>query len=443
MTTEKFNQVIKAIIQAGGSPHLVGGAVRDRFMNMESKDLDVEVFRLTVEQLIEVLSSVGKPNIDDRKFGVIRLNCGLDEAVEFSLPRKDNATGERAFGGVFPDLSVEEASRRRDFTFNAMSQDLVTGKIVDPFGGERDLKAGIIQVCDLLTFCEDAIRGPRGFRFAGQIDGEASQETKTAIWAMNRAIAALPTEAWWSEWEKWADRSIRPSKGLKFLVDTGMINIFPEIKALIGCPQDPVWHPEGDVFTHTGFALDAIAGRGVVPVLAALCHDFGKPSCTSPHPDTGRWVSPGHAEAGKEPTRSFLARIGAPKMIIKQVIELVCEHMTHLGSGNIGKRQARRLLVRLKHASVDDLLRVIEADNNARPPLNPGMPERANTLQGICKEVEDEVTPFVLGRHLIASGMSPGPRFGPILKAAFEAQIEGAFSNDVEGICWLRKTNLI
>jgi tRNA nucleotidyltransferase (CCA-adding enzyme) len=427
----------------GGRPFLAGGAVRDQFFNIKPKDLDVEVFHLTVEQLIAALSKVGKPNVDDRKFGVIRLDCGLAEAVEFALPRKDNAGGERGFGDVFPDLPVAIAVRRRDFGFNAMLQNLVTGEIVDPLNGLADLKAGIIRHCDDILFGQDPLRGIRGFRFAGLIDGEAAPETIRVIRALVPEIKKLTGSAIWSEFEKWTARSIRPSKGLKFLIDTGLIEMFPEIEALIGKLQDPVWHPEGDAFTHTCHVVDETAGKGVIAVLAALCHDFGKATTTHRSPDSDRWISPGHATAGEAPTRSFLARIGAPKRIVEQVVEIVREHMTHIGGGEMNKKRARRLLVRLAHASLDDLFAVIEADHSGRPPLAKGLPSQAQELKTLCTEVENEINPFVMGRHLMAEGLKPGVHFGPILEKAFEAQINGEFSNADEGVNWLKKSNLI
>ncbi len=426
---EKLDKAISEIIKKGGRPHLIGGAVRDHLLGVESKDLDIEIFGLTADELIKALEHVGKPNIDDRKFGVIRLDCELDEAVEFSLPRKDNI-GDRGFGGIFPNLSNREASLRRDFTFNAISRNLATGKLVDPLNGLVDLKSRTIRHCDTRFFSEDPLRAIRGFRFAGLLDAVVAPETAPIIRELVPAVKKLTGDAMWSEFEKWASRSIEPSMGLRFMVDTGLIEAFPEIEALIGCRQDDKWHPEGDVFEHTCHVVDAAAGHGVVVVLAALCHDFGKPQTTVKN-EVGRWISPNHSQAGEAPTRSFLARIGAPKKVTEQVVALVLDHMVHIGNGEVSKRQARRLLVRLGDTSPSDLFKVIEADHSGRPPLPDGLPDRARELSALCDEVANEVKPIVLGRHLIDLGIPPGPHFGPILKQAFEAQLDGVF-NDLE-----------
>ncbi len=433
----KFNEALNAIVEAGGRPHLIGGSVRDLIVGVESKDLDIEVFGLTADQIIEALVGVGKPNIDDRKFGVIRLDCGLAEAVEFALPRKDNI-GDRGFGGVFPNLTDFEAAFRRDFTFNAISWDLLEGVIIDPLNGRADLDNRIIRHCDARFFSQDPLRAIRGFRFAGLLNATVAPETAPIIRELVPAVKELTGDAMWSEFEKWAARSIKPSMGLRFMVDTGLIEVFPEIEALVGCPQDPEWHPEGDVFRHTCHVVDAAAGQGVVVVLAALCHDFGKPETTIKNP-VDRWVSPGHATVGETAVRSFLQRIGAPKGVTEQVVELVREHMVHVGQAwAISKRQARRLLVRLENTSVSDLFKVIEADHNGRPPLPGGLPGRARELSALCDKMGNEVKPIIMGRHLVKMGITPGPHFGPILKRVFEAQLDGEFDTLEDGVTLLK-----
>ncbi len=437
---KKFRKAIDEITKKGGRPYMIGGAVRDDLLHIKSKDLDIEVFGITADELIEALCRIGKPNIDDRKFGIIRLDCGLDEAVEFALPRKDNV-GERGFGGVFPNLSNWEAALRRDFTFNAISRNLLTDEIVDPLNGLVDLKSQIIRHCDTRFFSEDPLRAIRGFRFAGLLNATVAPETAPIIEALIPDVKKLTGNAMWSEFEKWASRSIKPSMGLRFMVDTGLIEAFPEIEALIGCLQDPEWHPEGDAFQHTCHVVDAAAGQGAVVVLAALCHDFGKPQATVKN-EVDRWISPNHAQVGETPTRSFLSRIGAPKKVADQVAALVLDHMVHIGNREVTKRQARRLLVRLGDTSPSDLFKVIEADHNGRPPLSGGLPVRACELSILCDEVASEVKPIVMGRHLIDLGITPGPHFGPILKRVFEAQLDGAFNNLENGLDFLSELEI-
>ncbi len=437
---KKFRKAIDEITKKGGRPYMVGGVVRDDLLGIKSKNLDIEVFGITADELIEALCRVGKPNIDDRKFGVIRLDCGLDEAVEFALPRKDNI-GERGFGGVFPNLPVWQAALRRDFTFNSMSRNIMTGNLIDTLGGQDDLEAGIIRHCDARFFSQDPLRAIRGFRFAGLLNATIAPETAPIIEALIPDIKKLTGDAMWSEFEKWANRSISPSMGLRFMVDTGLIQVFPEIEALIGCPQDPKWHPEGDVFQHTCHVIDAAASQGVIVVLAALCHDFGKPETTVKN-EEGHWVSPKHATAGEGPTRRFLSRIGAPKKVTEHVVALVKDHMVHVGGGEITKRQARRLLIRLGDTSPSDLFKVIEADNNGRPPLIPGFPPRAHQLSILCDEVANEIKPIILGRHLISLGITPGPHFGPILKRVFEAQLDGEFDDLENGLDFLSELEI-
>ena len=128
-----------------------------------------------------------------------------------------------------------------------------------------------------------------------------------------------------------------------------------------------------------------------------------------------------------------MADIGAPNAVTEAVVEIVKEHMVTVGPST--KRKARRLLSRLKHASVEDLFKVIEADQNGRPPLpQNGLSESGHLLKQFCLEVEGEIKPIVMGRHLIQLGMEPGPEFGPILKEAYEAQLDGKFTTLDEGL---------
>jgi tRNA nucleotidyltransferase (CCA-adding enzyme) len=260
----------------------------------------------------------------------------------------------------------------------------------------------------------------------------------------------------WGEWEKWAVKSVRPSRGLQVLEETGWLAHFPEVAALRGTPQDPEWHPEGDVFTHTAHCLDALAGLPVWRdgeaarrerlMFAVLAHDFGKPATTVLADKKGRmrWTSPGHEPAGGDPAVAFLRRVGAPLRLDAPVRALVVNHLVHFsGQEGFSASAVRRLARRLEPATIEELAAVMRADADGRPPLAAtDVHRRIDALIARAKALELEriaPRPILLGRHLIELGMKPGPGMKPILDAAFEAQLDGVFANESDAIAWVEK----
>lgn len=258
----------------------------------------------------------------------------------------------------------------------------------------------------------------------------------------------------WDEWRAWA-LAPRPSELLRKWHDTDHLRSFPELVALPGIPQDPRWHPEGDVWIHTLHVCDCAATIGdreeleeydrVVLLLAALCHDFGKPSTTVF--DQGRWKAPGHAQAGVPLAEQFLRRLEAPEIMISAVLPLVAEHLAH-AQPQLSHSALRRLLIRLRPATLPQLIRLIEADLSGRPPLPAGLsPElrlfadrAADVLQqGMCEAEPLGPQPLLLGRHLIALGYQPAVWFRQVLQACFEAQVQGAFVDEAGGVAYLQR----
>ena len=265
----------------------------------------------------------------------------------------------------------------------------------------------------------------------------------------------LPVERVWAEWEKWATKSVRPSRGLQVLEETGWLSHFPEVAALRGTPQEPEWHPEGDALTHTGHCLDALARLGEwlsapaarrrMLTFGVLAHDFGKPSTTERAERRGtlRWVSPGHEAAGGPLSDSFLRRIGAPLDLDPPVRALVVNHLAHHHGGqDFTDSQVRRLARKLSPATIDDLALVMTSDAMGRPPLPfDDILARIGLLKARAGALALEASaprPIVQGRHLVALGRRPGPDFKPLLDKAFEAQLDGAFSDEAGGIAWIR-----
>lgn len=444
-----------------GRPRLVGGGVRDWLLGQASKDFDVEVAGASFDALHRALSPFGATDVVGRSFGVIKVRSAATGAeYDFSLPRRESKTGagHRGFA-VAPDpsLSDAEAAARRDFTLNAIAWDPFTNDLIDPHGGQRDLAARVLRHTSA-AFVEDPLRVLRAFQLAARFDFTLAPETAALCRSISDTFTELPVERVWGEWEKWATKSTKPSRGLTVLEETGWLKHFPEIARLRGTPQEPEWHPEGDVFTHTQHCLDALASlaewkssraaRRRLLLFAVLAHDFGKPSTTIRGEKRGaiRWISPGHEPAGGPIAKEFLRRIGAPLELDEPVCALVVHHLVHHhgnGEENYSDSQVRRLACKLAPATIDDLALVMTADSLGRPPLqSPATHALIAELQAKARALELENAaprPLVLGRHLLALGHRPSPRFKPILDAAFEAQLDGAFVDEAGGIAWLRR----
>lgn len=447
---------LQSLRRAGGRPLLAGGCVRDWLLGLEPKDFDIEVFGLDFDQMRRALAPFGPTDVVGRSFGVLKVRLEGTE-YDFSLPRRESKTGagHRGFAVVpEPGLTEAEAAARRDYTINAIAYDPAADCLIDPHGGRADLERRVLRHTSP-AFRDDPLRVLRGFQLAGRFTLTIAPATAQECRAIRDSFRELPVERVWGEWDKWATKSAQPGMGLVALRETGWLVHFPEIAALDGLPQEPDWHPEGDVFTHTALCLDALAQLAVwrqaeVPLrrllsFAVLAHDFGKATTTQRSERHGvvRWISPGHEAAGVPLAGAFLERIGAPHDLAPQVRPLVANHLAHQhGLTNFTDTMVRRLARRLAPATIDQLLTVMEADHLGRPPLTSAETvARIGQLRaGAARLALQEAAPrpLLLGRHLVAVGLAPGPRFTPILEAAFEAQLDGAFLDEAGAVAWLQ-----
>jgi tRNA nucleotidyltransferase (CCA-adding enzyme) len=433
---------------------LVGGCVRDALLGLESKDLDFEVLGVSLDALVAALGRWGATDLVGRSFGVAKLRLPDGTALDFSVPRRDSKTGggHRGFAvELDPGITPREAAGRRDFTINALSSDPRTGEVFDEYGGLADLEARVLRHTTA-AFVEDPLRVLRGMQFAARFDLDVAPETVALCRSLADAFGELPRERVREEWWKWACSSKRPSRGPAFLRDCGWLRHFPELEALIGVRQDPGWHPEGDVWTHTMLVVDRLADspawrgsdeatRGVL-MLAALAHDLGKPPTTHVAPRDGgtRLVSPGHDVESGPLAAALLARMGMPAAVAERVRPLVVEHMAHLSPPS--PRSVRRLSSRLRPATIVELATVIAADAAGRPPLPPDPPRHLVELLRIAEELSvaaQAPAPLVLGRHLLAEGWVPGPEMGAALQQAFQAQLDGEFADVAGGVAWIAR----
>jgi len=439
---EKVLALARLVADVGGRALSVGGCVRDQLMGRSSKDWDVEVYRVEPAKLREILEQFGRVDVVGEAFTVYKIGNDLD----VSIPRRERKSGRGHRGFVIegePSMSIEEATSRRDFTVNAILQDPLTEEIIDPFDGQSDIEAGVLRAVSKDTFSEDSLRVLRAAQFASRFNFDIDEETISLCQSID--LSDLPAERVWGEIEKLLLKSARPSVGLDWLRKLGVLEkIFPEINKLIGVPQDPVWHPEGDVFVHTQLVIDKASEliddldypQKVTVMLASLAHDFGKPPTTQFL--EGHWRSRGHEEAGVGPTTRFLDRLNVHTIdgydVRSRVIALVKEHLKpgefYKKRDEIGDGAFRRLA---RRCEPELLYRVAKADSLGR---NAEWVPREKWYDAdaqdwfIQKARELDVallppSPILLGRHLIEMGISPGPQMGDITRAVYELQLDG------------------
>ena len=439
---EKVINLAQAARVAGGRALLVGGCVRDLLMGQEPKDWDVEVYGIDPNKLRALLDQIGPVNVVGEAFTVYKLGPDLD----VSLPRRERKSGRGHRAFVIegdPSMTIEDAARRRDFTINAIMEDPLTGEIVDPFHGREDIESGILRAVSLDTFAEDSLRVLRAAQFAARFEFRVHPDTVELSRSID--LSDLPAERIWGEMEKLLLRARRPSIGLGWLHALKAIDqLFPELRMLIDVPQDPEWHPEGDVFVHTRLVTDRAReliddlpyAKQVTVMLAAVAHDFGKPATTEFI--EGRLRSRGHEEAGIEPATSFLDCLNVHTLdgydVRGQVIALVRDHLKpgefFKKREEVGDGAFRRLA---RKVELDLLYRVAKADSLGRnadwvprekwfgSEAQEWFIQRARELQ-----VEQQPpAPILLGRHLLELGLEPGPRIGEITKAIYEMQLDG------------------
>ncbi len=451
-------RLVDVIVAAGGRPVAVGGAVRDHLLGLAAKDVDVEVSGLTLADLERALEAAGcAVHAVGRSFGVLKVEVSAGserEVVDVSLPRTESKAGRGHKGFVVqsdPHLPFAKAAARRDFTLNAIGIDLRTGALLDPWGGIKDLERGLLRhVSD--AFDEDPLRVLRAAQFAARFGLDVDEATLQRCRSLRAELRTLPKERVGEEVKKLLVKGIWPSVGLCFLRQAGVVEeLFPELQALVGCEQEQEWHPEGDVWTHTLLVTDEAArlsrARAVdvdeafVVVLAALCHDLGKPATTER--EGGRIRSRDHEAQGEAPTRSFLDRLGVAHDVVDAVVALVRDHLKPFqfwrDRQTVQDGAVRRLALRVP---IDRLTLVASADHFGRTTpealarddvASSWLLERARSLS-----VKDAAPQALLqGRDLLARGLTPGREFGAILKAAFEAQLDGTFGDKASADLWL------
>ena len=429
---------------------LVGGAVRELALGRVAKDYDVEVLGLDPLALDAELAKLwpSRSHCVGKAFAVHKVSFPEGDLDIAANPLRDFA----------------RASRRRDFTINAMGWEVSSQALADPFGGTADLAAGQLRCVDPSTFVEDPLRVYRAAQFAARLEFDVDPATAELCERLvcAGALDGLPAERITEEWRKLLLMPLRPSLGLEILNRWGVLLAYPELAALRGVIQDPRWHPEGDVWVHTLAVVDAAArlirqnqrhlstDDCLVVLFGALLHDVGKPTTT--RIEAQGITAYGHEAAGREAASRLLQRLRLGERIELGILECVTEHMRpaqltrEVVSGKLNTRQAtnalRRLLKDVAHAGWPAFLTMCEADKRGRGrPEERDLPyEPAIHLNPLLKQCPAEILSadsLLKGRDLLELGIKPGPRMGRLIAMVEKQRDEGVVATRSEALEWL------
>lgn len=423
-----INDICKKIKEAGGTAYYVGGYVRDKLLNRDNKDIDIEVHGIDIDTLKNVLSKFGTVDEFGKSFGVIQIH-GLD--VDWSIPRKETKTGDghKDFDIEYdPYIGIEGASRRRDFCMNAIMQDVLTGEVYDPFEGVDDIRQGIIRHIDDKTFVEDPLRVLRAAQFASRFGFNIDPITLSLCKNIN--INTLPKERIFEEVKKALLKSEHPSIFFEYLKTMKHLEeFFPELADLIDCKQNSKFHREGDVWTHTMMTIDFAAklkekvDNPLAFMLSALFHDIGKPITISVD-DKGEIHNLEHGSKGVPVAIKAISRLTDEKKLIKYVTEMVRYHedLHQAYNGRSKQKTFNKIFDRVECSK--DLAYLAIADSKGKIPGDLGSEEMIllNALKEFNITMSKE---FIMGRDLLIAGYKAGPEMGPMLELAHKLRLAG------------------
>ena len=422
-------EIARRVAAAGGRAMYVGGMVRDQLMGVECKDIDIEVYGLAPRALKDVLSTLGRVTEMGASFGVYGLQ---HSRIDIAMPRRERCVGIRHTDfevSVDPDMSFADASMRRDLTVNAMMRDVLTGELVDLWGGRRDLEARVIRHVSDITFPEDALRVFRAAQFAARFEGTVAPEAMALCRRMD--VYEISHERVFDELKKALLKAERPSVFFRVLREMDHLKeFFPEIEACAGVPQNPVYHPEGDVFEHTMLVLDCAAAlrdqakQPLAFMLAALLHDLGKAAATQVQPD-GKITAYGHERAGLELCERQLRRLTNQAKLIEYVRNMTLLHMRPNVLAQAKSRKKKTRLLFDQSACPEDLILLSKADASGKRDKPYDAANEAFLRERLDDYYRTMQRPMVTGRDLIDAGLKPEPRFSEWLKRARTLHFSG------------------
>lgn len=428
-------EVLSRLEEAGFKSYLVGGYVRDLLMRRPSSDIDIAT-RARPYEIKEVFKDFKTIDVG-RSFGTIKLIANKYE-YEITTFRTDlSYRDKRRPEAVSFSYTIEEDLKRRDFTINAMA--LRNGKLVDPFGGQNDLKRKIIKAVGDSDerIGEDYLRALRAVRFASTLGFDIDPNLKKAIKSHTKNLAYISVERQAAEINKIL-LGKDPSRGIRLLDELGLLSeIFPEVSAMVGFNQHSPHHYL-DCFDHSLKVLDSTK-RDLPTRLAALFHDTGKPSTFFlDDKENGRFF--GHQKISQKLVEKRLKYLKYPKKLITDVSILVSRHMD--ASNTYTEKSVARLLRRLGEENLRRLFDLQEADILATVHTDISNIENARAL---LKEILERKPPLsrkdlaIDGSDLIKLGYKEGPLIGKILIEIERAVFDENLTNDRDTLLTLAR----
>lgn len=452
--------LLQAIL-AKGKLYLVGGSLRDRLIHpdLESKDADLLVTGIPLEELTQLLRTFGRMDLVGRSFGVLKFIPFPDTlhptpcTLDVSLPRKEASTGvgHKDFAVDHdPDLPVEADLGRRDFTINAMAYPIrgETGNgrretinetaLIDPYHGRADLKDKLIRLVIPTAFEEDPLRMLRAVQFAARFEFAIEEETFRAMRQHARLIATVSPERIQEELAKLLTKADKPSIGLFLMQRSGLLKeVLPELEEGVGTDQPGGYHAH-DVFKHTLMAVDA-SPKALIPRLAALFHDVAKPRAREVYDGGATFY--GHDKMGAEITEGALSRLKYSNEVIDRVVRLVSAHMFQ---GPETEKGLRRLIRKVGEDQIFTLLDLRRADIVAQG--KGGSSKDVDELEKIIREEMDRKPPLstrdlaINGNDIMSEfGLAPGPLVGKVLNHLLEAVLDEPGLNQRETLIRLAR----
>lgn len=426
-------EIARDVAAHGGRAYYVGGVVRDGLTGTACKDVDVEVYGISPQTLREVLAAHGEVLEKGASFGVLGLR---HSDLDIAMPRRERRTGERHRDfdvSVDPFLTTREASMRRDFTINAMMRDVITGELIDHWGGWADLENRVIRCVSPETFVEDALRVFRAAQFAARLDATIDESTLRLCAQMD--VSAVSRERVCEEMNKALLKADRPSRFFRELRRMDHLKeFFPEVEACVGVAQNPRFHPEGDVFEHTMLVVDCAAqlrDRAQWPLglmVSALLHDLGKCVSTQVQED-GRITSYGHEVAGVELAERQIRRLTDNTRLIRYVTNQSYLHMRpNMLAASRSRKKKTRAMFDLS-VCPEDLILLSRADASGKldAPYNEEnerfLRERLEDYRKVMQR------PMVTGKDLLAAGLPPGEQIGVLVQRAKQLHFAGMEKN--------------